>query len=129
VADVITISGIAGYGYHGHHQEERRLGQRFLVDLEIGLDLRAAGRADDLSQTVDYSACVRAAREVLEGEPLNLIEAVAERIADTLLSGFDLIETVLVRVHKPGAPVAGPPIADIAVTIRRSRSVEVLENQ
>lgn len=129
MADVISIDGITGYGYHGHHPEERRLGQRFLVDLEIELDLGAAGRADDLSLTVDYSSAARTAREVLEGEPLRLIESVAERIADALLLRFGLIGSVMVRVHKPSAPIAGPPIRDIAVTIRRRRLAEVADTE
>ena len=122
MADTIQLSGISCFGYHGRHEEERRLGQRFLVDLGLALDLSAAARDDDINLGVDYSAAVRLAREVVEGDPLQLIEAVAERVAAQLLTSFQRLESVSVTIHKPHAPIAGPPVEDVSVHIRRART-------
>ena len=106
------------FGYHGSRPEERTLGQRFVVDLEMGVDLAEAGRSDDLSRTVDYGELYRETRAVLEGEPLNLIEAVAERVAEKALA-HERILSVRVRVRKPGVAIAGSILAASAVEIVR----------
>ena len=82
--DRITLEGMVFYGYHGVNPEERELGQRFVVDLELEKDLSAAGLSDDLTQTVNYASAYKLAREVVEGQPCNLIETVAERLATAL---------------------------------------------
>jgi dihydroneopterin aldolase len=98
---------------------ERRLGQPFVVDLVLYLDSRAAAGSDDLTDTVDYAAVAREVLAVVEGEPVALIERLAQQIADVVLA-HDRVGAVEVTVHKPSAPVA-VPFDDIAVTIRRTR--------
>lgn len=112
---------MAFYGYHGAREEERRLGQRFLVDVELRLDLAAAGRSDDLAQTVDYAQVYRAVRGVVEGPARRLIEAVAEGVADELLGRFAAVQEVRVRVRKPWAPIAGSQIGWVGVEVTRGR--------
>lgn len=117
--DVISVMGVQGFGYHGVLAQERASGQPFLVDLHVTLDLAPAAAADDLEQTIDYSALAREALGVVEGEPHQLIETVAERIAKKVLA-YDRVESVQVVVHKPEAPI-GVPFADVQVSVVRSR--------
>jgi 7,8-dihydroneopterin aldolase/epimerase/oxygenase len=117
--DRITLTGITGYGYHGVLPEEREQGQPFLVDLSCELDLSAAAADDDLRQTVDYGQLAQAVVGDVERDPLNLIEALAERIARTCL-GYPAVQRVAVTVHKPQAPIP-VPFADVAVSLTRSR--------
>jgi len=118
--DRILLRGMVFYGYHGVNPEERALGQRFVVDVELERDLSPAGLSDDLSMTVNYAAVYRAVKEVVEGEACNLIEAVAERVAAALLSRFGP-EAVRVRVRKPWAPVKGSVLDWVGVEIYRKR--------
>jgi dUTP pyrophosphatase len=119
--DVIELRGLTWYGYHGAFAEEQRLGQRFVVDLRLGLDLAPAGRTDDLSRTVDYGKVVEAVRAIVEGPPFKLIEALAERIATAILEHFPLVDRAQVRVAKPSAPVAAAPSGLVSVEINRAR--------
>jgi len=118
--DKIFIEGMLFYGYHGVNQEERVLGQRFVVDLQLFRDLGEAGRSDDLSQTVNYASVFKAAREIVEGPPANLIETVAERLAAAVLERFP-VDAVQVRVRKPWAPVKGSALETVGVQIYRKR--------
>jgi len=106
--DKIILTGISAVGFHGVHDFERKNGQMFSVDLEIGIDLSKAGKNDELSETIDYSAVVGKVINVLTGPPVNLIEKVAELVSDVVV------------VHKPEAPV-GAEILDVAVRIERTR--------
>jgi dihydroneopterin aldolase len=119
--DRIICTGLTFYGYHGVNPEERALGQRFVVDLELQLDLEPAGRSDDLAQTVNYSQVYRIAREAVEGPPCNLIETVAERLAVRLLSETRA-RVVRVRIAKPWAPIRGMTAGEVAVEITRRSS-------
>jgi len=121
LADAISLKGLAFYGYHGVLDEERRIGQRFVVDVRLSLDLSVAGREDRLTATIDYASAWRAIRDVIEGPPLNLIEAVAERVAAALLAQFPLLSAAWVRIVKPGAPVAGASSGAISVEVARER--------
>ena len=116
-SDRIHVLGIRGTGFHGVLPEERQYGQEFSIDIELRLDLRAAGSTDELSETVDYSALAAATLALIEGEPCSLIETLAERVADMALS-HDLVDEVCVTVHKPNAPV-GVQFSDVAVTVVR----------
>ena len=107
VTDRIRLRGMRFYGYHGVLEAERALGQRFVVDVELALDLRPAGMSDDLALTVSYAEVFEQARDVVEGPPCRLIEAVAERVAGRILDAHDAVEQVRVRVRKPGAPIKG----------------------
>lgn len=118
--DRISITGIEAFGHHGVLAHEREYGQRFVVDVTLGVDLAAAGASDDLDDTVDYGALSGAVAALIAGEPCELIEALAERIATRCLSD-PRVEAAEVTVHKPCAPV--PVVAaEVSVTIRRVRS-------
>ena len=120
MTDELSVTGIECWGHHGVFEHERRDGQDFVVDLVVWLDLRAAAASDDLADTVDYGALARRAAAIVGGEPCDLVEAVAGRIADDVLSD-GRVRAVEVTVHKPQAPV-GVQLDDIAVTIHRSRT-------
>ena len=117
-ADVIRLVGLGGIGRHGVLPEERRDGQQFLVDLDIHVDTTAAAARDDLSRTVDYAAVAGEVSAIIEGEPVNLIETLAGRIADAVLA-HEGVQSVGVTVHKPEAPL-GLPFTDVQVQIHRS---------
>lgn len=119
--DRIFLEGMVFYGYHGVNAEERTLGQRFIVDLEVVLDLAPAGLSDDLRDTVNYSQLFQIARTVVEGDPRNLLEAVAEDIAAQILAGFP-VEEVRVAVRKPGVAIKGSILDAAGVEIVRQRT-------
>jgi len=114
--DAINITGLTATGFHGVFPEERLNGQRFVVDVELGLHLET--RSDELSDTVNYAEIANLIRAEIEGEPCKLIETLAGRIADRCLSN-SLVQRVRVTVHKPQAPVP-PELSDLSVTIIRS---------
>lgn len=118
--DRITLTGISAIGHHGVFDHERRDGQRFVVDAVLGVDLSAAASSDDLNDTIHYGILAEKIVADIEGEPLDLIEALAGRICATCLADSRVRE-VTVTVHKPQAPVT-VPFTDIAVTLTRSRS-------
>ncbi len=120
MTDRVALRGLQGRGYHGVFERERREGQTFVVDVVLGLDTRKAAASDDLADTADYGAIASRVVEVVEGEPVNLIETLAQRIADVCLAE-PIVEQVEVTVHKPDAPI---PVRfdDVTVTIVRSRS-------
>jgi dihydroneopterin aldolase len=120
MSDQIAVRGIRAFGYHGVLPEERAQGQLFVVDAVLTVDTRSAAASDDLEQTVDYAALAQRVVALVEGDPVNLIETLAQRIADDCLKE-DAVRAVEVTVHKPDAP-AGVPFGDISVTIARDRS-------
>ena len=115
--DQIRISGINSFGFHGVYPEERRVGQRFMADLILYTDLSSAARSDDVNDATDYSKVVPDVKKILEGEPVNLIETLADRVVTSVLQNYPLVESVEVTIYKPEAPVE----AAIAVHIRRDR--------
>jgi dihydroneopterin aldolase len=119
VRDRVVLTGLRAWGRHGVFAHEREDGQHFVVDVALSLDLRPASTSDDLSRTVDYGVLAEAVVADVQGEPLNLIEALAERVAQTCLREPAVTE-VQVTVHKPEAPI-GVTFADVAVTLTRSR--------
>lgn len=119
MSDRITILGLSGTGHHGVLPEERRDGQEFVVDLSLRLDMRAAAADDRLEETVDYSKVAAGVVAIIEGDAVDLIETLADRVA-TFCLGFDKVESVDVVVHKPQAPL-GVPFSDLRVEIRRGR--------
>jgi dihydroneopterin aldolase/2-amino-4-hydroxy-6-hydroxymethyldihydropteridine diphosphokinase len=124
VTDQIVLQGVSATGHHGVLPEERRDGQTFGVDVVMDVDLAPAGASDDLADTVNYAEVAGDIVEIIEGEPLDLIEAVAERIARAVLTR-PLVEAVEVVVHKPQAPV-GHPFTDVQVRVRRERETPVV---
>jgi dihydroneopterin aldolase len=121
ISDEILLEGMRFYAYHGVNPEERSLGQRFSVDVALAVDLRPAGERDDLDATVSYSAVYKKVRQIVEGEPRNLIETVAEAIAAAILSKFPSVERITVTVRKLDAPIRGAFLEAAGVRIVRSR--------
>ncbi|MCL6627927.1 dihydroneopterin aldolase [Alicyclobacillus shizuokensis] len=119
--DEIRLTGMHFYGYHGALAEERKLGQRFTVNLVLSLDLKAAGRSDMIAETVDYAAVYGDVKQVVEGPPARLIESVAERIAQRILERYRRVCKVRVEVEKPGAPIPGV-FDSVTVCIVRTRA-------
>lgn len=117
--DRITLTGLRVLGRHGVHEQERAQGQEFVVDATVWLDLGPAAATDELSATLDYGELAQLAARVVGGEPCDLIETVAARIACGVLRD-ERVQAVEVTVHKPAAPI-GLNFADVAVTTRRSR--------
>jgi dihydroneopterin aldolase len=118
-SDRLALRGLRAVGHHGVFDHERRDGQEFVVDAVLGLDTRAAGRADDLSLTVDYGRLSQQLVDAVASEPVDLIETLAQRLADLCLAQ-PLVEWVEVTVHKPQAPIE-VPFQDVTLTIHRSR--------
>ena len=120
-SDRIIVEGMRLYGFHGGSPEEQSLGQPFMVDMEAELDLSVAGKSDNLDDTVSYTHLYRVAKEVMEEEPKNLIESLAEEIARRALDAFP-IQAVRVRVTKTRPPIKGAVLSGTAVEIYRTRS-------
>jgi len=119
VSDRIAPVGLEAHGHHGVVDFERETGQVFRVDVVLGLDSRPAAASDDLADTVDYGALARDVLGVVEGDPVDLLETLAQRIADVCLID-ERVEWTEVTVHKPAAPIRAT-FADVALTIHRSR--------
>ena len=118
--DRITLTGLRVHGWHGVHDFERRDGQEFVVDATVWLDLGPAAATDDLSATLDYGALARRAAQIVGGQPCDLIETVAGRIATEILTD-QRVDAVEITVHKPHAPLS-QPFTDVSVTLSRGRS-------
>jgi dihydroneopterin aldolase len=118
-ADQISLTGLRVRGFHGVFESERRDGQEFVVDAVLELSTVDAAVSDELSQTVDYGALAQRLADVVSGEPVNLLEALAARLVEVCLAE-PRVQIATVTVHKPQAPI---PLAfhDVAVTIRRER--------
>ena len=117
--DRITLSGVTAVGHHGVFDFERREGQPFVVDAVLHLDFAKAAVSDDVQDTAHYGEVAARIKDWITGEPLNLIEALAVRIADGLLAEFSIL-AVDITVHKPKAPIE-VPFGDVAVSVHRER--------
>lgn len=118
--DKIYVNQMEFYGYHGVFPEENKLGQRFNVDLAVSVDLKKAGQTDRLEYSVNYGELYSVCEEIVTGKPVKLVETVAERIADKILSNFPLVFEVTVKVIKPDPPIPGH-YQSVAVEITRRR--------
>lgn len=120
MSDQISITGIHGYGFHGLFENERINGQDFYVDLVLNLDLTQAAHSDAIEDTVNYAAITELTHQEITTNPVNLIEKLAYRIAERILSSHPKVESVIVTVHKPQAPV-GLKVQDISVVVNKAR--------
>ncbi len=119
--DYIHLNDMEFYGYHGALPEETKLGQRFRATVSLAVDLSIAGKTDDLSDTVNYAEVYSTCREIVEGEPLKLIETVAEKMTEAILSKFkDKVRGTRVILIKPDPPIPGH-YASVSVDITRGR--------
>lgn len=119
MGDSISLIGLKAWGYHGVLASERETGQEFIVDVELSMDLRDAGKTDLLDATLDYSIIATEVVEIIKGKPFDLIEKLAEVIAASCLSHHQ-VDAVKIKVHKPSAPIS-VEFNDVIVTIQRSR--------
>ncbi|XP_047253378.1 dihydroneopterin aldolase 1 isoform X1 [Capsicum annuum] len=122
--DKLVLRGLKFHGYHGVKQEEKKLGQKLLVDVDAWMDLRAAGESDCLSDTLNYTDIYRIVKEVMEGPPKDLLESVAQLIASTTLTKYPQVSAVRVQVGKPHVAVEGP-VDYLGVEIVRYRNLDV----
>jgi dihydroneopterin aldolase len=113
------MRGIRARGYHGVFERERQEGQTFVVDLDLAVDTRPAAAGDDLGKTVHYGVAAEEVAAIVAGEPVDLIETLAQRIADQCLK-HEAVQEAVVVVHKPDAPIS-VPFDDVTITIKRSR--------
>ena len=118
MADLIRISGIKGFGYHGVFESERANGQDFYVDVELEVDLTRASESDDVNDTINYAEVTDLVMEEITTNPVSLIEKLAGRIAERIRETYAQVALVTVTVHKPQAPVSAD-VKDISVTISR----------
>ncbi len=117
--DRLAITGIEVFAHHGVFDVERREGQKFVIDLILGVSTAPAAASDDLKDTVDYGSVVAQVVEAATSEPVDLIETVAQRVADVVLREAR-VAWVEVTLHKPNAPITAT-FDDVALTITRSR--------
>jgi dihydroneopterin aldolase len=117
--DTLTLTGLEVFAHHGVFDFERAEGQTFLLDLTVWLDTVGAAAGDDLAQTLHYGELAIEVAEAASGEPVDLIETLAERIASLVLA-HPVAQRVRVTVHKPDAPIP-VPFADVSITIIRPR--------
>lgn len=119
--DYVFVEGLHVEGKHGHYDEEREQGNRFVVDCSVELDSQAAGMSDMLTDTVDYSRVVRIIEEIFAGSSVHLVETLCEAIAAAVLSEHARALSVTVRVTKLNPPGIGA-VSGAGVEITRSRS-------
>ena len=117
--DELELRGIECFGHHGVFDHERREGQTFVVDVTLGLDTAPGARSDDLRDTVDYGSLVAAVKAAVEADPVDLIETLAQRLADVCLRDVR-VEWARITVHKPDAPIEAT-FGDVTLTITRER--------
>ena len=118
--DRIFLKGIAFYGHHGVSPHEKALGQRFIVDITLECDARAAGLSDDLADAVDYVPAYEIVKAVIEGESKDLIESVAEEIAAQILDELD-VSAVSIAIKKPEVAIKGSILSYAGLEIHRRR--------
>ncbi|WP_448719556.1 dihydroneopterin aldolase [Microbacterium natoriense] len=121
--DQIALTGLTVFGRHGVYAHERENGQEFTIDVRLGMQLRQAAASDDVADTVHYGELAEKIAAVVGGEPVNLIETLAERIADVALDD-QRVHFASVTVHKPHAPIP-LSFADVSVTVNRVRTEDV----
>jgi 7,8-dihydroneopterin aldolase/epimerase/oxygenase len=118
--DKIFLNQMQFYGYHGVFPEENRLGQRFIVDLVVEVDLSKAGASDKIEDSVHYGELYTICKNIVEGTQFKLVESIAEKIAAGTLQQFLSVRSVTVKVYKPDPPIPGH-YQSVAVEIKRGR--------
>lgn len=116
--DSIIIKDLEVYAFHGVNQQEKELGQKFLLSLKIFLDLKEAAQSDDISKTVNYAELCLEIEDEFKAHKYNLIETAGEKLAEFVLSKYDFIKGLKLTIKKPWAPI-GKPVAYTAVEIHK----------
>ncbi|MFJ4037240.1 dihydroneopterin aldolase [Microbacterium sp. NPDC090007] len=119
-ADHITLTGVRAFGYHGVYPDEKREGQEFVVDATLTLSLRRAAETDDVVDTVHYGELAERLVAIVAGDPVDLLETLAQRLADDVMRD-GRVDAVTITVHKPQAPIP-VPFGDVSVQITRGRA-------
>jgi len=104
--DRIILKDLGFYGYHGVFAEEAKLGQRFFIDLELGIDLTAPATTDRLSTGISYSDIYHVVKDTFEAKRMKLLEALAQNIVDEIFQSFQMVDWIIIRIRKPEAPIA-----------------------
>ena len=120
MSDVIFIRGLVVHAHHGVMPHETKVGQRFVIDLELSVDLSGPSQTDRLSDTVSYADIVETATAAFNGRNYKLVERAAGAVTDAILSNYPRITAVTISVHKPHAPIAAI-FDDVGVRLTRSR--------
>ena len=118
--DCVFVNGLVLHAYHGVMPHEGKVGQSFIIDLVLDIDLVAAAKSDKLADTVSYDAVVNVVGRTFTSKRYRLVEAAAGAVADAVLQSFSRIASVRITVRKPHAPVAAV-FADVGVTLTRTR--------
>ncbi|WZX99750.1 dihydroneopterin aldolase [Bacillus sp. FSL W7-1360] len=118
--DKIHMKQLSFYGYHGVFPEERKLGQRFMVDVTLMLDLSAAALNDELTASIDYGDVYARIRDIVEGKPHQLVEALTNKIIEELFAAYERLQGCTVVVTKPDPPIPGH-YQSVAVEMTRQR--------
>lgn len=105
--DAISIKNMGFFAYHGTTKEERSIGQRFYIDIEMQLNLERAGKADSIEHTVNYQQVYHLIGKITQNKKYKIIEALAEDIADAIMLQFPMIKKTIVWVRKPQVPLSG----------------------
>ena len=121
MSDRILIEGLALHAYHGVMPHEAKVGQTFVLDLDLAIDLTAAARSDKVADTVSYDQVVATATDVFCAQRFRLIEAAAGKVANGILAKFSRVQAVTVTIHKPHAPIPAT-FRDVSVTLVRKRN-------
>jgi dihydroneopterin aldolase len=121
MTDQVFVKGLALHAYHGVMQHEAKVGQTFMLDLTLDIDLTTASRSDKLAHTVGYDQVVAVASEAFCGKRYRLIEAAAGAVSEAILERFPQVSAIRVTVHKPHAPIAAT-FDDVGVSILRARN-------
>lgn len=120
MSDTVFVNGLVLHAYHGVMAHEAKVGQSFIIDLLLDIDLVAAAKSDKLADTVSYDAVVNTVSRTFTGKRYRLVESAAGAVAEAVLQTFPRVETVRITVRKPHAPVAAV-FTDVGVTLVRSR--------
>src|SRR5689334_1525732 len=120
MSDVVFINGLVLHAYHGVAEHERRVGQPFILDLELSTDLKDAARSDKLADTADYGYMVQVVSNAFQTNHYRLVEAAAGAVIDAILDRFPRIDSVRITVRKPHAPIAAV-FTDVGATLYRKR--------
>ncbi len=118
---IIRLNEMVFYGFHGIHDEERKLGQRFVVTVEMHTKPELESGIRHLDDTVDYTKVYAEIREILETHQFHILETCANTVADRLLGNFPLITQVMVRIEKPSVPIQGT-LKSVEVELSRARA-------
>jgi dihydroneopterin aldolase len=121
--DSVMLEGMTFFGFHGVHTQERNTGQYFIVRLKVYFDLSKAGFSDDLNDTINYSDLYGMVKQIVEGQPRNLLEFIAQDIATKILDTFP-VSAVCVRVMKPSPPIKDAILGGAGVEVYRQRDLK-----